>query len=109
MIYTHIPKSKPKKPNAAQRQLRQEWTDIVNKYKTATHPIQPMSKIQPTPFRRQTPEFPSLNSRHHDTSAKPSPVYTGTKILGIGTLHKSNAVPVFSEEEAIDISKMRRG
>ena len=34
--------------------------------------------------------------------------YTGTKIKGIGTMHKSNAVPVFSDEEAKDISKMRR-
>ena len=40
--------------------------------------------------------------------SKPSPQYTGTKMLGIGTLHKSNAVPVFSQEEAIDISSMRR-
>ena len=39
---------------------------------------------------------------------KPSPVYTGTKVKGIATMHKSNAVPVFSDEEAIDISKMRR-
>lgn len=35
--------------------------------------------------------------------------YTGDKILGIGTMHKSNAVPIFSEDEAKDISKMRRG
>lgn len=41
-------------------------------------------------------------------SSKPSPVYTGTKVKGIGTMHKSNAVPIFSDEEAIDISKMRR-
>jgi hypothetical protein len=34
--------------------------------------------------------------------------YTGTKILGIGTMHKSNMVPIFSDEEAKDISKMRR-
>jgi hypothetical protein len=40
---------------------------------------------------------------------KPSPVYTGTKVKGIATMHKSNAVPVFSDEEAIEISKMRRG
>ena len=39
---------------------------------------------------------------------KPSPIYTGTKVRGIATMHKSNAVPVFSDEEAIDISKMRR-
>lgn len=34
--------------------------------------------------------------------------YTGTKVKGIGTMHKSNAVPIFSDEEAVDISKMRR-
>jgi hypothetical protein len=39
---------------------------------------------------------------------KPSPIYTGTKVKGIATMHKSNAVPVFSDEEAQDISKMRR-
>lgn len=42
-------------------------------------------------------------------ASKPSPVYTGTKVIGIGTMHKSNAVPIFSDEEAQDISKMRRG
>ena len=35
-------------------------------------------------------------------------VYTGTMVKGIGTMHKSNAVPVFSDDEAIEISKMRR-
>jgi hypothetical protein len=30
------------------------------------------------------------------------------KIKGIGTMHKSNAVPVFSDQEAKDISSMRR-
>lgn len=40
----------------------------------------------------------------HDT-----PQYTGSAMIGIATLHKSNAVPVFSSEEAESISKMRRG
>jgi len=39
---------------------------------------------------------------------KPAKIYTGTKVKGIATMHKSNAVPVFSDEEAQDISKMRR-
>jgi len=39
---------------------------------------------------------------------KPSPVYTGTMVKGIATMHKSNAVPVFSDEQAVDISRMRR-
>jgi hypothetical protein len=28
--------------------------------------------------------------------------------VGIGTMHKSNAVPIFSDQEAKDISSMRR-
>jgi hypothetical protein len=39
---------------------------------------------------------------------KETPVYTGDKIVGIATMHKSNMVPVFSDKEAEDISKMRR-
>jgi len=44
-----------------------------------------------------------------NATLKPAKVYTGTKVKGIATMHKSNAVPVFSDEEAIEISKMRRG
>ena len=37
-------------------------------------------------------------------------VYNGKrKLLGIATLHKSNMVPVFDKESAIEIAKMRRG
>jgi hypothetical protein len=39
---------------------------------------------------------------------KESPKYTGGNLLGIGTLHKSNAVPIFSKEDAEDQAKMRR-
>lgn len=41
-------------------------------------------------------------------SSKPAPTYTGTKIVGISQMHKSNAVPVFSNEEAIEVARMRR-
>ena len=60
--------------------------------------------------RAGTAHIPSLDTGHSGpVSSKPNPQYTGTKILGIGTMHKSNAVPVFSEEEAHDIATMRRG
>jgi hypothetical protein len=39
----------------------------------------------------------------------PAKVYTGDAMIGISTLHKSNAVPVFRQEDAVDIAKMRRG
>ena len=38
----------------------------------------------------------------------PDKVYTGTAIKGIGTMHKSNAVPIFSDEQAVEIATMRR-
>lgn len=49
----------------------------------------------------------SLNA--NATAKKENPVYTGTLVKGIATMHKSNAVPVISQEEATDISRMRRG
>lgn len=39
---------------------------------------------------------------------KESPKYTGTYVKGISTLHKSNAVPIVSKEQAIEHSQMRR-
>ena len=57
---------------------------------------------------RESPK--SLNSWiTGPVTTKPSPEYTGQNIIGIATMHKSNLVPVFSGEEAKDISKMRRG
>ena len=34
--------------------------------------------------------------------------YDERKLIGIGILHKSNLVPIFDEEHAKDLSKMRR-
>jgi len=62
----------------------------------------------PDPHRRQTPHYPSLNSFVGSATKKESPKYTGSNLLGIGTLHKSNAVPIFSKEDAEDQAKMRR-
>ena len=60
--------------------------------------------------RANTRHIPSLDTGHTGAlRTKDIPKYTGTKILGIGTMHKSNAVPVFSQEEAHDIATMRRG
>jgi len=40
--------------------------------------------------------------------AKAPNTYTGDKLLGIATLHKSCLQPVFSRKDAEDISRMRR-
>ena len=57
--------------------------------------------------RNTTAHIKSVDTGGNAT-LKPAKVYTGTMVKGIATMHKSNAVPVFSNEEAIDISKMRR-
>jgi hypothetical protein len=41
-------------------------------------------------------------------TTKQTPTYTGTKMIGISQMHKSNGVPVFSDEEIKDIARMRR-
>ena len=51
---------------------------------------------------------PSLNTGAGIAARVEDKVYTGTAVVGISTLHKSNGVPVFSKEEAVDISRMRR-
>lgn len=58
--------------------------------------------------RNTTAHIPSRDSGGGNATLAPAKVYTGTKVLGIATMHKSNAVPVFSDEQAVDISKMRR-
>ena len=58
--------------------------------------------------RNTTAHIKSVDTGGNATM-KPSKVYTGTKVKGIATMHKSNAVPVFSDEQAVEISKMRRG
>jgi hypothetical protein len=41
-------------------------------------------------------------------ATKQTPTYTGTKVIGVAVLHKSCLQPVFSQEEATDIARMRR-
>ena len=58
--------------------------------------------------RNTTAHLKSVDTGLGNATLAPAKVYTGTKVLGIATMHKSNAVPVFSDDQAKDISKMRR-
>ena len=71
---------------------------------------------------RGTLEFPDIEDRQGVPMGNRIPVtekgvglqkkpqqYSGErKLLGIATLHKSNMVPVFDQQDAKDIAKMRR-
>lgn len=61
---------------------------------------------------RHTESYPSLQTSNTIPGAcakRESPKYTGDLIVGIATMHKSNAVPVMrGTKQAEDIAKMRR-
>lgn len=112
IIHTSSKKSKKKKPTAKQRELAKSWELLLKKYDTKTPKLKTKELSESyslgIPACRETPNHPSLNTGGIATK-KENPVYTGTKVKGIGTMHKSNAVPIFSDQEAKDISTMRRG
>ena len=74
--------------------------------KTAAKPTKPAyAEIL---SRRQQTNYPSHQPTCGDTSKPETKQYSGNQMIGIATLHKSNSVPVFSKDEAINISRMRR-
>lgn len=60
------------------------------------------------PQRRTVPKQPCGADMIGTTPKLASPRYSGNAVLGIATLHKSNAQPVFSVDEAIEVARMRR-
>jgi len=109
--------AKRKKLNKAAARAKSEYAAFVisleNKY-----PAFAREKHKPAPDTlvlhlgappgRETKRYPSKVTPGAVTNVSAKQQYTGTKVLGISTMHKSNMVPVFSSEEAQDISKMRR-
>ena len=89
--------------------LKKQGIDIDTQRQTRALAAKTLTyKLSPPPGRSDTRHIPSLNSGAGVATLAPAKVYTGTKVKGIATMHKSNAVPVFSDEEAVDISRMRR-
>jgi len=101
---------KSRELDASWRELQKKWAvEADDKKRTRAMKAETLQYNLSTPDSRSTRHIPSRDTGHLGAiRTKDIPKYTGTKILGIGTMHKSNAVPIFSDEEAIDISKMRR-
>jgi hypothetical protein len=101
---------KARELDASWKELQKKWeVDAENKKRSRAMKAEPLNyKLTAPPGRGNTHHIPSVNTGGNATLAAPK-VYTGTKVKGIATMHKSNAVPVFSDEEAVEISKMRRG
>jgi hypothetical protein len=93
--------------------MQRQWQEfkpfsgLSSKSKTSVKSISP---VVSKPYVRDTgPRIPSRNSTDMTPATKAdAKVYTGTKMIGIGTMHKSNSVPIFTDDEAKEISSMRR-
>lgn len=57
---------------------------------------------------RLASNLPSKEEQSGVASKKDRMIYTGSKLIGIGSLHKSNLVPVFQADDCVDLSHMRR-
>ena len=98
------------------RELDASWNELLKKHNIELEEKKRKRALSQPPLvynlsappGRETQKYPSKVTKGHST-ATVQKVYTGDKILGIATMHKSNAVPVFSDEQAVDISRMRRG
>lgn len=92
------------------RELDKSWQKVLDthtkwpKFARTAAPVaaapKPVKVLEPTRKASYTP---------HGGTAKPAQVYTGTDVIGISVVHKSCLQPVFSQEQAEDFAKMRRG
>lgn len=115
-------KGKVKFRNAAEaaraRELDASWKELLKsqgieaeaKRRKRALAAEPLTYKLTAPVGRSTSNhIPSRSTAGGSTAPVAHKEYTGTKMLGIGTMHKSNSVPVFSDQEAHDIATMRRG
>jgi hypothetical protein len=100
------------------RELDSDWKELQKKWgveqeqkkRSRAMKAEPLTYKLSAPVGRSTStHIPSLSTGNQGGTLAAPKVYTGTKVKGIATMHKSNAVPVFSDEEAVEISRMRRG
>jgi|DEB0MinimDraft_3_1074331.scaffolds.fasta_scaffold288868_2 hypothetical protein len=109
LVYTHQTSKKTRKQKQKQKLAVAKWKDkygVTKERKVFTVLKSPTITVRPGGM-----DFRSVGSASAalDTFKRTAQKYTGDKVLGIATMHKSNAVPIFSNDEAVEVSKMRRG
>jgi hypothetical protein len=101
---------KARELDASWKELQKKWdVEIEDKKRKRALQAEPLTYTLTAPAGRPTSKHIPSKVTAGGSTAPVHREYTGTKIIGIATLHKSNAVPVFSQDEAVEISRMRRG
>ena len=88
--------------------LKRQGLELEEKRRKRALKAEPLVyKLSAPAGRSTTHHIPSRNTGGNATLA-PAKVYTGSEMIGIGQLHKSNAIPIFKKSDAEDLAKMRR-
>ena len=100
---------KSRELDASWKELQKKWA-IKTEVKNHKRALSAKAYNPPVPNHRGVgdPKIPSRVTSWDPCIKPPEKIYTGNMVRGIATMHKSNAIPVFSDEQARDISKMRR-
>jgi hypothetical protein len=113
IIHGYIPKSKKRKVPKQVKLRHEEWIKSIQAISpksnyTIPKKISVAIPLPKVPAGRETPQFVSIDTGFIPCTKKSQHSYTGEKMKGVATMHKSNAVPVFTDNEAKEISSMRR-
>ncbi len=110
-------KKKKKKKNAKQLKAEAEHEKYLRKM--GVHPeqrglrkgrsVNGSTSVSKTERVGSIPTSSASIGYHPTMAKKKENVYTGTEIIGIATMHKSNAVPIRGKKAAEEVAKMRRG
>lgn len=99
------------------RELEADWKDLLKRQGVAAEAKKRRRAMAAEPLvynltgatdRAGTAHIPSLGSGGGVAALAPAKMYTGSEMIGIGQLHKSNAIPIFKKSDAEDLAKMRR-
>jgi len=121
LIYTNTSSRNTKKAKKAlarsKEALRLQNAELEKKYRSTYSNTNHLSgrklssiltPIVSKPYVREVQHHPSLDTGLGSTAKAAPKVYTGNMVKGIATMHKSNLVPIFSDDEAVEVARMRR-
>lgn len=110
IIHTRTAPLRKTQNTAKRQQLQASWDELLDKYPVHTKASTTKQYVPPKPIRRTTAldNAPSVDTGLGSTTKAEPQQYTGDAMIGIGQLHKSNAVPVFRHDDAEALAKMRR-
>lgn len=99
-------------PSGRKRKTKKPKGEVYAKYKAPA--FKPLTSTPTSPYAEsrlsENRRYPSVSDFNGPGAgrgtSKESPKYTGDYVIGVATLHKSNAVPVTNKKYATEISEM---